>query len=765
MDVFNQVAHWVTGTLLAGLLLSGLLTWCRRLRRRRPVRWILKMANGAATHVPAAFGSAEQILLCSLVVGLTMLIVIFPQWPAWSFIASPKAGAAAQAPTMFAASAGLLALLLFAANQARSADRDRHTGPMYFGRPLANYLLVHSPWTPLLWPPAFQLMIVLLFALPTFLPLAPASWTTPGFGPLDPTSIRPDGIVLALWCAVFSITGGLLILYATTALRTSLVGLLQPRYLTLRILTDTRLREAEHIASFFSGRNDGQRRLATRDWACGHIDRAGRLPAGESSDYFSATVLNLEAATLHSRTMTTARRGLARLLPLLESKSGSEAAAEDSSRHGPMYEPRAKRLRARIRRSLRSVRDFHAGRIDACLAALQRNDLPNELRMRAARLCLNDAQLVDDAVRQFRSAVPASSRQPNSPGDRELTASIGELFMTDRAGMGHRLRPTMLQTGPRSEPPIQVISICAALYRDLAEAVFFPTHDQSHCTFLPTSQLVDAANSLDDEQTRRFAVAAVMDAHIACVTVHRSAHESRDIDELATFSSDRASALSDTPGIGRTERPALSELLEYSAFRALVASPRMDPAARQVLVPMVQGWRPYAALLHALLYTHRSIGRPLSADDLRPFHRSFDRYGSDAKARESAKNEVPTFLRGSQSVSHICTDDGVAWLLDAASRPLSLSLCTEFLAECEAGRIVEFGLLQLFQWHAVAGRHVDSVPSRAELDTHAVARRRLAADSPRIREFLQGWRAVDRWRAVDMERLLRALEPAPGSAR
>lgn len=715
--------------------------------------WAPELSRWMRRHlgrlVPGAVGSLEHLLLCVLTVLLAGLVLAMPQDGPWSIVMDAPHDAALTT-RMLAASAALLALLVFAASQARAAEVSARDTRRYFGRPLSTYRFLRSPWTGLIGLFVFQLQVVLLFAIPLLLPFVSGHELGRVLGDPDDGAVPVGDVFSAIWCAAFGLVGIVLILHLTTSLRTSLLETAKPDLVRRQIEWDLADDAAEEWRDLL-GQKERRSRRPFSDWVRYHIDNARHLPNEEQHRYLSSSILS-SANQLQMRVL------LDDVLMSMDKAEAWEAEQQDTSVRGffgrALGAIRSWRIRGMHRRADRRFEAFldaHEGLVEVLTGALEPSS-----RMKAPAFTDRAAaqSLVAGALRSASEIDTAYARLTGSELSQHAATLISATARLPDRSMGTPARYGMTLESP------EVLELAAVAYRDLARIVYSRDRTVGAVPNLGAilPDLMRHADGIKHVATREFAIDQVVTAFIRGVIINPANYEERSVDgEGEDADGDPMGALYEfwrrkDRRSGRRwgeEAPkgSLVAQIEQCAFNELLGHPSLQPISKRHLLALTAGWRTYCALLHEQFAARRS-GRSMDAPDLRPYSRALSHRGwLDPPDLGSTREHVAATFRSSSYVSHFTFEPTVRWLVDCIVEPLTLDRIREFDSFCGKGMISDFGMVELIQWQTVVNpRFFSYFPADDSSGEDGVPSSLL--DSARaLWRFHEEWKAVDQYHA------------------
>lgn len=732
----GEIILWIIGSVVIIWVVGWVLSRGLPQLVRKTSIWL----SGVNDRLPLSMRPIEHALLCILLGSLTLLIANFPNWPLWRFIVAQDAQAELHPGTLIAASAALLALLQFAANQLRNLEKDAISDNQFMGVNLDTYLAQRSRIVRVLGLPIFHIAICALFIMPLVWFSVPETIDSDSFGSYVPSVIAsPQLLAIAFWCASFGTVSGILLLNVLGTLRNSTLGFRSPVGIKHRVRLELRQVVKSVYTEFF--------RLDDKDaateiflWTSKILGNVSDLPADQRVDYVNETLGALKYKALRERSQDKFVK-VQKNLQLFDANTVATLKQKPSRL-------RQRRL-SRAKYILRIRAELAYGRTWAILEYLQNHELSQHLQTRLVDICLEEARQFDNDCGRFPwfnwTEGYVSERiedgHLNAEAYKILTRPLDQISDIDRG-----FRP---YSAGREEAP-RVVLLPAFVYRSLARGLL-PSYGGSRLSVTLVEKIVSAANGLQDRRTRGYAVREVMKAIIDCTIVSRRQDEAIEINQLEKMLSQNGRYASSLTR-GTKGRKSLDTFIGECAFSALVVESHLEERQRSALLRVVSGEQALGALLYLLFYGVRSYSA-LQAADLRPFQlglRDF-RLGAGAN-NQSARVAVARFIQSS-NINHFVGAREVEWLFDALEEPLAVDVCVNFLEQRDQSRFYDFGLLQLLQWRVVAAEAL-YVPYSSFKSIAPSHNKQLIQAKPQVQDFADDWRAVDPVTANRIEQLL-----------
>lgn len=680
-------------------------------------------------RLPLFMRPIEHTILCLLLGSLTIFIAKFPDWPPWRFVVGQQAQAQLHPGTLIGASAALLALLLFAANQLRNFEKESSSDNQFMGENLDTYLAQRSRIVRVLGLPIFHVAVGTLFIIPLVWYWLPDNIDTHVLWSFVPSVIAaPQLLAIAFWCASFAVVSGILLLNVLGTLHNSTLGFHRPTGLKLRVRADLRQTAESVYTAFFRYGEEG-RRDEIYLWTSKILKQAGYLPADQRVDY-----VNLMLGSLSYRALREESRGkylkLRKKLQVTKAKTSPTLKAASSCRR--------KRRVSRAKNILRVRTELAYGRMWAILEYLRNHDLSQHLQARLIGICLDEARQTDNDCERILGISWSEGGIKQRKQADDLTGYAYDILTRSRGQIpeiagGFRHYSLDTEEGPRLQ------GLSAFVYRSLGRALF-PSSGASRAPATQVEEIVSAANTLFDQQTREYALRQVLMAMIDCTIINRQSDETIEINQLETMLRRRNSYVPEPRNAANTPK-SFEKIIEECAFYSLVSNTRLEPYQRTALLAVTSRQQAVIVLLYLLFYGVRSSA-PLQVVDLHPFLPSLRdfRWGSGVD-NHSVRRAAANYIQDS-NVSHFVGDPEVHWLFDALEEPLSVELCVKFLEQRDQGRFMDFGLLQFVQWRVIAAEtsyvvhrnHQSIAPSHTQ---------QLHQAKLQVQEFAKDWQVVD----------------------
>ena len=732
---------------------------------RLPMR-LRPVTRTIARRTQWLLGPLHQTVLCVLAALLVGLILASPTQGPWAPIVD-AGRSTALSTQMLTGAAALLALLTFAASQAKTAEAAAQGGRSYLGRVMPTYRFLRSPWTRLTRQLAFQVLVVALFAIPLVLTIIPEGVATSTAElPVQGTP-RLDDLLAALWCSAFALVGSILILHLVSSIRTSLLETSQPDFVTQLIrwdLVDESALEWKELLTAGT-RRDGTPH-ALREWTQHHAATALALPPEERTLYAQLTLRR-------AATSSSTQRLLDRSLTDLDRASRAEQAlATTTPRSGRETRWRAvttwwrvDRRRGRAQRLIIAFEDAHR----ALVRAQQELLAPTAGENRA------DAQTTSFGRSATQSLLISGAQIDVAHDQLRCHDAFADSLLTPEHLLPDESRPYTRYLSNEASSP-QVLTLTATVLRDIARAAYAPVSHKDHpvTTGYSLDGLLAETRWLTHQPTRIFAFGEILRCFIHGVVIGGSttttkkdlkggAHNkqangeanSRDPDDEQIEDPDALRKVWEEhrpgptqPGWSGTGDDELATQIERIAFHELTGGDRLTPIAKGHLLSVLTAWRPPCALLHELLYARRSHSS-LSAADLAPYAHAL-RHKPPLSPQGLVELEQMTLkiIRNpAYNTSHFTQDSGISWLVRALDEPLTPALCQEFVQRTKTFEIQELRLLDFVQWHFVAGKGLGAVSYRDGFGDSAAVSEELRSSAASLWEFCEEWDDVNSYEA------------------
>lgn len=709
----------------------------------RLAAWLLRLGDGWLNRVsewlPRFLHPVERTLTIIVVMTLTGLILAFPEFGAWSFVVADSHANDISPVTLLGAAAALLALLLFAANQLHTVQKDSGTGRTYLGENVGTYGTSRSRATRLLGEPVFHLAVLALFLLPLLQAALPTDVTMPPWGPIPEISFAQQPLALALWCACFALVGAVLIFNVLKTLRSSAVGIILPQSVEWRIEDVIEESSRAAYARLFRP-SKRQGRFDVERWVKHQLHKTSVLPHDEQIRYLRLTVGSIEYAVLRS---TSFQRSEATAYGALQ--TSNLPTITSGTLRGILGRNREKRALD----TLRQTREVAYGRSSALLEYLRLDGFSNEVKEWIVSQCLQEARVADQMYshlfeNDFETATSSIDRSSESY-PMAARAEILTIAANVPTLESHRWIPPSATTfGPMVE------MIPAFIFQSLAELL--SARNESRRVHLPEAVLgsiMETANDVHHNETREHALRQVIGGTISALITDRHHGTLAWRGMLRNLTARRGEVL--TKGQATTgDRTPLEKVITQSAFGSLLSHNYQDAEADEELLTLIDGWRLPAAVLYRLHYAQRSH-EPLSAADLRPFREPLThRWVGHLEDDSTFITDCVHFLCSSR-IHYFVTNEGITWLLESLRYGFTLVLCSAFLDQREQGSIRDFGLREFLLWRLVTNRAsgpYESASKSAISDEHWA---QIVRFLPELRTILEEWRALDERAVVDVE--------------
>ncbi|MGP9580358.1 hypothetical protein [Brachybacterium sp. AOP35-5H-19] len=773
MGIFAEVVNGVLRVLLLGFGASLLLTVAWSTFAVSLAGAVRSAYRAVDARLPFWVGTLDQILLCITAVAITSLITVFPHIGLWAAVVERTSDTLGDNAALLGAAAALLALLLFAATQARSAEREARSGGVFYGRALSTSQFTRSQWAMLLRLPAFQVMTVLLFIIPIALTVAPSTPPEQFLG-VELAGIPPlDRILSASWCALFAIVGGVLILNATSSLRSSVLEVMDPLRAHQQIQDDVEDDSRRAWNRWATSRPRG-RSSEPEEWVTQHISFAKDLPAEEQAAYVRATVGNVGLNRATWAQFVTAERDLKRAARFTararRNRSTQRLAQMRRNISGWRGTRRAKRAKSR----LEAVQSAHQAMVVACADAFESQHLSGDIRRELIRSTQRSAAAMDRMHRYLEQALERTAQSFGTKVVAKETArgalpvqvtasSTSEVIEATRVAMTlHNLLLSQERELPslRSSLPLpwnedegspEVLRVSALSYRALAIALFprFSPERTSATAGIPLRELLTIADSIGHDQTRAYALDQLISSFMDCVILHRNDDEPIEISALESFVPRRNAPDTDLGLHPSSAHRPLSTIIEDCASSFLMDNTGLAPEKTATLLKLVKAPSHYSALLFDLTYARASSKR-LPAHLLEPFSVAlrFRSISDDAELQEIQEHIVRAF--SSSFASHLLSPRAIRWLVGALQTRLTVELCQQFEEEIAAHRGRSFGILQFIQWHLLAGIGFGTSAPRDGHSEAAPTGSMLGDAKVELWRFYEEWEQVDRHSASSL---------------
>ncbi|MCZ4327981.1 hypothetical protein [Brachybacterium paraconglomeratum] len=708
--------------------------------------WLPALANGRLRkikrRIPAPFGSLHQVMLCLSAILLAGLLTAFPASGPWPAVMPSNAGSA-PVTQMLTGAAALLALLTFGASKAAEVGTANLQGERYLGQVLTTYRYLHSPWTRFSQQPAFQVLVIYLFAAPLFLAFLPPTKVMNSF----PGSPSLGSLTSALWCAAFALTGSVLIMQLVSSLRVTQFDAWQRRSVQRRIEWDLRDEAEEDWNEILGSRTRNEwSRSEVDGWVKHHIETMSELPLEQQKRYLDST--------LHCRPLTNAsHRHLEKACLRLTLANEAESTFTQRNHQNTRINLwklasaawRIERRRVRAERTVEILATVHrvlvlalidilaATHVDAHEGA---DDERTELNRFLTRSVLNSAEEIDRMHHKLR-LVGAKS--------------LADRLLSPSAAVSDRPRSRVPQHFASSANSPRVLTLTTRAFRNIAHIAYSSTpHGAASTVDQSLRGLIEEAKNIRHQPTKDIVISDLITEFLRGVVIDgRTIQDSDDLKQLRN--------LGRTPNASTTNRE-IAGLIEQEAFSQLVSNGMLPPTTVTELLAYLSDWRIPCALLHDLLYARRSC-RELSVKTLASYADARSNVPrSEIDNLETVEKYALSVLRGAGSqTGHFTTNTGISWLIRSLREPLTPDLCLEFERRRQKMEIQELRTLEFIQWHFVAGGRLGA--SVRSNENSALTELEQAA--PSLWKFCHSWETKDRYRASELRLWLRNVVGPP----
>jgi len=715
-------AFWILAAFSVAIFVRALAT--------RASRLIANQSRLRAPRFEWNIRANPRVFVTASIFASTYLIVKFPELGVWNYVTSEGVSSQVGPATLLGASAALLALLLFAANQLHGAQKDAESAGTYLGENRKSFGAGRSSTTRLFSDPPFHVTVIALFALPLLRPVLPTELTTPQFGPVSAASLDPRTMALAMWCSCFALVGTVLILNALATLRAAALNIRAPWRTDRYIERELQRRSRTEYAKLISSRPRSSR-YETESWVGRHLRYAQRLPAAEQLVYLRITVgVHGEVAQRHQ---------------LIRQLQDAFEEGARTSQSDLRWWRDFQRRRAVAR--LRGTHDVTYGRTRALLHHVSAREFTDDARAWVVNQCLLEAQgigqILDDGLgRRLTPRLPDAGTGTGRPVDTAtalLLTPVADLPALEDHPFGRLGRPDDSPT---------VVMLPAFTFQALADLISARGVDRRlHLQDPVISSIVHSAERISDDETRNHALHAVVGALIKALIVdrHRAALADHRFLAAVIEQRDRSRAAIFTEPHDRT---TVEDVIQQSAFTALQTQPLSDQQTVGRLLDLVSAANISTLVLYRLLYAHRSHTL-LAVSELTPFYSALRRYWSEELYGDPRGVPEAVEILCSSNVSHFVTRRGLTWLLESLHEPLSLRLCARFLEHRREGAIFDFDLREFLLWRLVTGQvdrswNLEATSGICALDTDAITNA-----LPDLKHLIDDWRSVDQRAAAD----------------
>lgn len=745
MDAWEAVGWWLLGALVVvpvGLKAVGYVFWEVRFQ-------ISRATDAVAQRFPRTVRDWLPAVLYLVLVGMFALILHFPTWAPWGYIADPARADDVMPLPLLGAAAGLIALLTFAASHLKDIDKSAQAGDLYLGRNLATYLPLRSWWIRVLPRPFFAITTLALFLIPLVLGALPRT--------VDPTAapyllwahFPVHQLATALWCACFTVVAAVLLLNLFSVLGNAPNVALRPNWIRNRIERDLQRRtrqEFAHLRSLDPGDQDHE----AEAWAARHLETMTRLPSDEQETYLYrslASISILSAEEVERARLLRSGRGLTRRTRARQSEIPEEP-------HVASTWILARRHRA-LRRGLDREERIEVGVVSATLRALASNKISPGARRTLEAKCLRAAEAADRLYAGLGSLQRGERPTASAEG---ITSIAKEIMLATPDDIDAHLDGHLRLRGWQKPDEPRVLEVAGLVFQGLTRLMFGGDSDEEIDG--PPSRTVDellnSAHRLAHSPTSDFALRTVADAAVRFATTSSTS----GADAVQESLKRRAKSAHRTWSTAAQDIPksGIALAIESAAARQLVSGVAPSEAQISRLLTLFDGWRVPASLLHRMYYGRRSHTR-LTPEQQHAFASALRRMSDVDDETGYRPDDIVGFLTSSGTIGHFVSADGIRWLLDARRNALSLELCADFVRQADRRLFSDFLFADFLVWHLLSARR----PMYAEHFTshHAEGAeeeaRALRGERNEVRRLADEWSQLDEFTASRMYSLLQAI--------
>lgn len=745
MHTWEIVVWWLLGGLLVlplALRVFGHLFWVARFQ-------ISRATDTLAQRFPSTVRDWSPTVVYLVMVGTFALILHFPTWAPWGYIADPAHADNVMPLPLLGAAAGLIALLTFAASHLKDIDKSAQAGDIYLGRNLATYVPIRSWWIRVLPRPFFAVITLALFIIPPVLSALPQTVDSTAAQYLPWAHFSVHQLATALWVACFTVAAAVLLLNLFSVLGNAPNVALRPNSIRRRIERDLQRRTGQEFAHLKSLRPSDQRPDAEL-WAMRHLRTMARLPATEQETYLRRTLVSISTFDAEEAERVRLIRSARRLAKL----DGVSQRADAENTHAVSAWIRAKR-HAALRRDLGREERINVGVISAILSALASDDISAGARGTLKAKCLRVAEATD---RLYAELVRIQQeRHPMGSAD-EIKLIASEIMLAKPSDVdahldGHLYMRARLET---DEP--RVLKVAGLVFKRLAPLVFDsdPKDEVDSPTLRRTNELIDSANLLAHAATSEFALRAVASAAVRFATA--SVSSASDAVQKALKWRVEIPGRSWSATTRDLPKSRAVRVIESATVSRLISGD--TPSAEQItrLLPLIDGWRVPASFLHRIYYGRRSHN-PLTPDQQHAFSSALRQMSELEDDEQFSPDLIVSFLTISGSIGHFVVGDGVRWLLKARGKTLTLELCADFMRRANNRLFPEFYFADFLVWHMLSARrplYAERFGSSSTEESEEVAKS-LWGERRNIQLLANEWSQLDEFTASRMYSLLQAI--------
>lgn len=627
---------------------------------------------------------------------ITWVLTWSPAFPVWgNFVQGLRAQQFDQGKYLTAAAA-LLALLLFAAQHAKSLAEEDATSPVYLYFNLNRFRASKTSLANVISRLPFACAVGYLFVGPFLLPILPRQDRLPAFHEI------PGGIAdwnlfgAAVWCACFVAVGAALLLNAFGAIRYFKQKPMGNRWTEYQVETEYRDIARRAYLLLLRPNLDG-RSSGAWDWFERQMMNVkGLSETPQQQAYFNAVFPSQTYRKLRDRHFDRFIRMAKDGEPKPVAGGGRVARVRDWLRLS------AFKLRYAFARSrLSTVVTVQRARQSRVTPYLADSALAEPVRMSVIKLLTNEALEVEEYIEKLaaRSREQAGSDVRNrfeEDSRKLLMVTLGEV----QAGM-----PSNWRFIPPMSDGATVPKFTAQVYLELVDALFARDQVVSQRPEISLDELrlvYRKANAIRNKLVRETALEEFFTALIERTITRRSEDESLPLDAVQVLTGrglDQSEILYPRVFDERRDGQAIAE--DMALKKALGA----DWSASEpflALLAVLADWQKPILLLVSLVAPHysRSTVTSENAATLLKGLRSWRTLWSDE--RDTARRIAADLIsRGQESLN--LDEKTTTWLFAMLERPLDLPLCAKFLRERPEHIRGEFTLVEFLQWHLLAG--------------------------------------------------------------
>lgn len=640
-----------------------------------------------------------SLVFVSAVVLVTWVLTQVPAFPVWdNFVQSLRVQQLDQGKYLTAAAA-LLALLLFAAQHAKSLAEEDATSPVYLYYNLNRFRASRTSLAHVISRLPFACAVGYLFVGPFLLPVLPRHDKLPAFSGIPGGPADWNLFGAAAWCACFVTVGAVLLLNAFGAIRYFGQKPRGNRWTEYQVETEyqdiARRTYRSLLRSYVWGRNSNSRDWFERQM----INVKGLNETPQQQAYFKAVFPSQTYRKLRDRRLDRFIQMAKRGEPKRVEGGGRAEQVRSWLRLGG-FKLRYAFVRSRLE-AVVNVQRARQGRMTPYLADPA---LTGPVRMSVIDLLTNEALEVEEQLEELALAVSSCGQTGSELGDRFEEESRRLLFAPleeVQASVPSNRNFVTLEPGGPTVP-----KFTAQAYLELVDALFARGQSASQRPEISLDELrlvCRRAGLIRNRFVREAVFEKLFTSLIERTITKRSEDESLPLDTIQLLTGRR-------PNQSETLYPrAFDEHRDARAIAediALVKAIGADWSAGEsflALLAVLADWQKPILLLVSLVapqYSRSAVSPENAATLFKGLHSWRALLGRE-------RDTAGRIAAGLVSLGHesLDVDEKTAtWLLNALERPLDLPLCAQFLRERPEWMRGKFTLVEFLQWHLLAGK-------------------------------------------------------------